>query len=311
MDWREINAADLTECLPLEPRVWGDEIVGREEALRVWKQWTRSLAFNSAVVELKDPQLKERKVAFGASLFIDSEFMDGELKNPQPRLNSRIVANEASGRRVAVPEARFSETGSTKALDVVILTCNYRYDAMSPEQTIEAEMMLPAIFGESHTGYRLNRILVETVSERQRRVHVSGGVWKAVAEFPECERTWLMLTEKEAHSVSGSIAAALFRYEEPVLRLRDTEKQLLAEAMNGETDAELATKMNLSLATIKKRWASLFDRVAEIRPELLPDAESRDWKESRGPQKRHRILAYVREHPEEVRPFRWGRRRPL
>ena len=33
MDWREASAEDLMECLAIEPRVWGDEIVGRERAL--------------------------------------------------------------------------------------------------------------------------------------------------------------------------------------------------------------------------------------------------------------------------------------
>jgi len=75
--------------------------------------------------------------------------------------------------------------------------------------------------------------------------------------------------------------------------------------MNGDTDHELAARMNLSFAAVKKRWASLFDRIAGIRPDLLPNAEHREGQESRGPQKRHRILAYVRSHPEEVRPFRW------
>jgi DNA-binding NarL/FixJ family response regulator len=114
-----------------------------------------------------------------------------------------------------------------------------------------------------------------------------------------------LLTQADALAVSGSVAGPMFDYHEPVLGLRPTEKQLLAEALKGGTDKELAGQLNLSVATVKKRWASLFDRVAETRPELLPDGEPRESVESRGPQKRHRILAYVRAHPEEVRPYRW------
>jgi len=46
------------------------------------------------------------------------------------------------------------------------------------------------------------------------------------------------------------------------------------------------------------------DPLEDVRPGLLPDANQRGFHESRGPQKRHRILAYVRSHPEEIRPFR-------
>jgi hypothetical protein len=52
----------------------------------------------------------------------------------------------------------------------VILSGNYQYSAMNPEQTIQAEMTLPVAFAEAHVGYRLNRILLETVTERQHKV---------------------------------------------------------------------------------------------------------------------------------------------
>ena len=304
MDWREVTVEDLVECLEIEPCLWGDEMVGRKRAMEVWKTLAGSLACNSAVVEIRGSKNKKcRKIGFGFSVFVTPEFADGELESPRPGINNRIVASVAKGEPVVRAEASLCEGSS--ALDLVVMHCNYRYDAMTPEEAIHAEMMLPAAFAEAHIGYRLNRLIVETVSERQRRVHESSGVWRRVKDFPECERTLLMLTQAEAFAVSGSVAGPLFDYQEPVLRLHHAEKQLLAEALKGGTDKELAGKLNLSLPTVKKRWASVFDRVAETRPELLPDGEPRESQESRGPQKRHRILAYVRAHPEEVRPFRW------
>jgi hypothetical protein len=35
MNWREVNEADLIECLNIEPKMWGDGIVGRERTLPV------------------------------------------------------------------------------------------------------------------------------------------------------------------------------------------------------------------------------------------------------------------------------------
>jgi hypothetical protein len=306
MNWREASEADMAECLNIEPRVWGDGNVGRERALPVWQQWTRSLSFNSAVIEAATPHSPNQKIAFGSSVFVTPEFATSELENPRPGLNNRIVASVVAEKSVVLPEkTSFSDTRNRSPLDVVILSCNYLYVAISPEQTIQAEMMLPFTFAQAHVGYHLNRILSETVCEQQYRAHDSSGVWRTVANYPDCGHTLIVLTEKEAFATSGSVAAPLFQYQEPVLHLRDTEKQLLTEALNGETDNELAARMNLSLPSIKKRWASLFDRIADTRPDLLPDADQRGWHESRGPQKRHRILAYVRSHPEELRPFRW------
>lgn len=301
MNWREVCAEDLMECLAIEPRVCGDEIVGRERALEIWKALARSLACNSAVVETGGARRK--KVGFGCSVFVTREFMDRELENPRPGINSRILESVVRGESAVLEESDLC--GSSHGLDVVIMCCNYRYDAMNAEETMQAEMMLPGAFAEAHMGYRLNRILVETVTERQRQVHESAGVWRRVAEYPEPGRAWLLLTQEEALAVSGSVAGPMFDYHEPVLGLRPTEKELLAEALKSGTDKELAAKLNLSLPTVKKRWASLFERIAEVRPELLPDGERRDSQESRGPQKRHKVLAYVRAHPEEVRPYRW------
>lgn len=304
-NWRGVAEADLVECLNIGPRMWGDEIVGREAALRVWKEWVRSHSFNSIVAETGDRHSANRKVAFGGSVFITAEFATEELRNPRPGLTSRIVASVVWGKSVVLPEAALCASGAHNGLDVGILAGDSLHEGMDSEEAIEAEMSLPITFVGAHVGYRLNRILQEAVCSRQCKILESSGVWRMVKEFPDCDGALFMLTEKGARSTSGSVVAPLFRYREPVLHLRDTDKQLLAEAINGETDSELAARLNLSLASIKKRWAGVFDRIAEVRPDLLPDGDGRGWHESRGPQKRHRILAYVRAHPEELRPFRW------
>ena len=37
MYWRAISEADLSKCLEIQPACLGDQIVGRNTALRVWK----------------------------------------------------------------------------------------------------------------------------------------------------------------------------------------------------------------------------------------------------------------------------------
>ena len=303
MDWREALATDLPDCFKVEPRIIGDEIVGHECALRIWRDWTQSFSFNSALVEAATAP--RQVIAFGASLFVAPDFATHELERPQPGLNSRILASVASGRSVVLPKTQLSGSDASDGLDLVALTGTCLYEAMNPQQTTQAEMAMAISFAKLHVGYRLNRIFIETRNSRHRKYLESSGVWRVVAEFPRSGSAFLVLTAKEAFSVSGSVAALLFQYREPVLHLRNSEKELLSKSMNGETDNELAARLNLSLPAIKKRWVSVFDRIAEVRPDLLPDAERRGLQESRGPQKRHRILAYLRSHPEELRPYRW------
>ena len=90
-----------------------------------------------------------------------------------------------------------------------------------------------------------------------------------------------------------------------MLRLSPAEQTLLAAALSVKTDAELSADLGLSIESIKKRWMSIFDRVDEFKPEILSRAD--EDSEGRGPQKRHRVVAYIRSHPEELRPFSWDK----
>jgi hypothetical protein len=56
------------------------------------------------------------------------------------------------------------------------------------------------------------------------------------------------------------------------------------------------------MEAVKKRWRSVFDKIAVKRPDLLPLSAGAEVSGRRGPQKRHMVLAYIREHPEELRP---------
>ena len=74
-------------------------------------------------------------------------------------------------------------------------------------------------------------------------------------------------------------------------------------ALLGRTDAELGHALHTALATAKKRWTSIYDRVASVDPELLlGTAEAVPPEGKRGPEKRRRLLDYLRRHPEELRP---------
>ena len=100
----------------------------------------------------------------------------------------------------------------------------------------------------------------------------------------------------------GSVGNVIFRIQTPQLRLRESDQDLLLAALNGATDAELAAELGITSAAVKARWRSAFARVAMALPSLVDEADDR---EGRGTQKRHRVLAYMRTHPEELRPYDW------
>src|SRR4029078_8196694 len=119
---------------------------------------------------------------------------------------------------------------------------------------------------------------------------------RLVAEFPQSESALAVVTRERALTAPYSAAATIYRYRAPVLRLRPAEQKLLIAALSGKTDAELSADLGLSIEAIKKRWMSVFARIDEFKPEILNDAGLDS--DGRGPQKRHRVAAYIRAHPE-------------
>lgn len=163
--------------------------------------------------------------------------------------------------------------------------------------------LLGTSFVEHFAGYRFNRVLKEAIGQPRIDLARATGTYRVVAEFPETGSALAVATPESVLSAPYSVAASLYRYQKPVLRLRPAEQKVLAAALAGKTDAELSAELGSSIEAVKKRWMSIFDRVDEFKPEILnnPGPES----DSRGPQKRHRVVAYIRTHPEELRPYAW------
>jgi hypothetical protein len=49
-------------------------------------------------------------------------------------------------------------------------------------------------------------------------------------------------------------------------------------------------------------WLSIYDRVGQCAAELLVDGANPGADSKRGKEKRRRLLAYLQDHPEELRP---------
>jgi hypothetical protein len=137
---------------------------------------------------------------------------------------------------------------------------------------------------QGHQGYRLRQALREATDAldvehiRAQRVF---GIITAFEDFHaqnpgsfwNRDRTLGISNRPDAISVPGSVPAILFSYREPILRFQEENQQLLIAALQGQTDVELVQALGLKLPTIKKRWSSVFRRVAEVCPNLLSGSD--------------------------------------
>jgi hypothetical protein len=119
------------------------------------------------------------------------------------------------------------------------------------------------------------------------------------------------ISRELALSRLGTWIGSLFIYEPPHLGFRPSEQRLLLAALRGGRDEDLAHELGLSLSAVKKRWLSIYERVAACDSRIIPIAHSgHDGASERGKEKKQRLLAYLREHPEELVQHRRERRCP-
>lgn len=299
MHWRPFRETDLLFCLKMQPDCLGDAIVGRAQALGAWKALVKHDAFLATVIEAPRVVAGNTIVGCGMGVFVRRSFADAELASPRAGLNARILANGD----VLLTRAEIGAGNAGQGLDFVNLYGTWRDGVMTPEELADVQVLLGVGFAEQFGGYRFHRVLKEAVGEDRIALARATGTYRIVAEFAESKSALAVVTRESAQAAPYSVAASIYRYKAPVLRLRPAEQELLLAAIGGKTDAELSAELGLRVEATKRRWLSVFDRVAQYKPEILSASDAEG--EGRGRQKRHRIVAYVRDHPEELRPYAW------
>jgi hypothetical protein len=286
------------------PRAGGSVVQLEKGLLDPWKVIFHNPFFISAVLE-SEPSIQGRKlIGMGLAVLVASEFADSEIESPSPDIASRVLASIRSQRRVLLTWQDVARANASDGVDVVILHCAWHDHILNPRERHDVQTLLASSLAQVLAGFRIHRILSETTSEPVKQFHHQSIEYRLVAEFPQCGRALYLMNRESGTSAPGSIGNVIFRLHDPMLRLRASDQELLVAALSGATDSELSRMLGVSSSAVKARWRSTFAQIAEVMPDLVTDADSRDV---RGLQKRHRVLGFVRDHPVELRPYHWAR----
>ena len=296
--WRRTTEADLVSCLEVQPAHLGDKLTGPEIAHQVWRKILSHPAMVSAVFECDPPIEGRRIVGFGAAVFVSAEFADSELGSLRPHLNARLIEQVHAGQPPLLTAPEIARGNAGSGLDMVNLCGSLWESILSPEDRAQVQTLLAVSLASLLSGYRMKRIFGQATDAEMQAMLDSNLVCQ-LASFPEVRLATYLATEQVALAQPFSIQRSIFNYRKPLLHLSERERELLWAALEGQTDTELAVSLRLTLPAVKARWRSVFMRFAKMEQSLAPEFFGGG---GRGPQKRHRILAYLREHPEELRP---------
>jgi len=307
--WRRGRLSDLTGCLALLQGRCAYHAATLERLPLLWRKLCQDATLNFAVVEDQTRPQNRRLLAFGASVFVTDAYMARARAGAKPYLTGRTIQAELEGPSPILHHPRTICTVQAKdGLNLLNLHYAEVKDGLDLEAQQQVRFLIFEAFVAQHKGYRVKEILQEIWDDEIPLPYIVNGWGPVRSDYPEfCAsrrpgepRPYLLgLTRQEADAVPGWLAAPIFVWTPPRFGFSPAEQALLAPALGGGTDRDLAHALGLALPTIKSRWRQIYDRVAAVSPELLPDRQEVDGR--RGDEKRRRLTEYLRHHLEELR----------
>jgi len=311
--WRPMRPRDVRECVEivaahpvLAPR-YGRAI---QDLKPVWTGLLGREAFRAIVFEeVRDSSTT--LLGCGVSAFVHDEFMQ-KLKTPplvwaDAELTRRIVA----GASPLLSDKEVREANANGGLNLVVWQGVTRLEAFSRP---EVNLVGVSAFVEQHRGFLLKEVLVQAIIKEQLLASLNGGALFLNSKAcyvdsldidPDealAEPNFYGITRELALSRIGTWIGSIFVYEKPCFNFRPSEQRLLLTALYGGTDEELAHELGISLSAVKKTWRLIYDRASRHLPGFSSNHDGSNGGTDRGKEKKQRLLSYLREHPEELRP---------
>jgi hypothetical protein len=311
--WRAMRAEDVRECVEivathpiLGPR-YGPAIA---ELRAVWLGLLGREAFRAVVFEeVQDPSI--RRTGVGVSAFVSGDYLQRMKTPPFFWVGHDLTMRIAHGESPLLSDKETREANRNGGLNLLCWEGAIRWEYAN---RADAHAALYSAFVEQHRGFLLKEIIGGTVNpENLAGTLRSGGQFlntegKYVdsAESAQHEEFtvphYVGLTREVALSRMGSWMGSLFIHESPRFCFRPSEQRLLLTALRSGTDEKLSDDLGISLSAVKKTWLLIYERVSAHLPGYSSDHEPGQGTNDRGKEKKQRLLAYLREHPEELRP---------
>jgi hypothetical protein len=313
---RQTQVTDLRGCAeaflsdPVQRSRYGP--IGANLA-SAWMAVLRSGSLISVVLEDMEPRMP-RLVGLGVSVFVTDEFLNGCKTPPLFWIGPELTNRVQKGRAPILSPNAIRDANSGAGLNLVVWAVFTRGEGPEEINLVNLEMMQS--FVRDHSGYCIKEMLgPQAPVARHVRYSLDNGllVWNSSggrydrAVKIDLERLVrapfiLGITRELALRNLGTWVTPIFVLRPPLAFFPPSEQRLLQAALRGSTDEELSDELGVSLSFVKKAWRSIYDRAGVRIPELFPYDLPDELEGGRGKEKKQRLLSYVRDHPEELRP---------
>jgi hypothetical protein len=241
--------------------------------------------------------LATRKLCFfGITGFVLPQELQRALAGRASALRQPLLELEASGKPPFLSRRQVAKANTAGNLVLVhLFGCPDTAELDSPRGQ-EIHRMAYEAFAFSHGGYRIKEFWQEAVVPEAATYAESTGAREVRRRDAMGAPVRLFrFTREDAVANPGHPLAYLMKYPAARFGLTESQQRLLELALLDVSDRDAASMLFVSAAAIKKRWRSIYTRVEHAAPALAgPDVNGAD--------QRRRLLSYLRQHLEELRP---------
>lgn len=247
-----------------------------------------------------------RICGYGLSALVEPTIVAAARRSPQPDLVARLLIDAAAGKPCLLNRRDGAHLGRRGTREMLVI--NFAVEAGVDSEAAIA--MLHTAFMEANSGYGLAGLTAEIRPwEKKSEYYKASLRAMGCAESSVDARTGTQLFWLEAGFVQARpfhLLQQLFTNRAPILKLSPALRDVLELACLGYDDIAIATALGIAVDTVRKRWRSIYERVAARAPMILAAGSRRrapaNARRTRGPEKRRAVVEFVRLHLHELRP---------
>lgn len=268
----------------------------REVERSLWNRLWRTARLEGIVMEDLTHEDQPTAVGILVAAVVVPEMHDRLVAADGPDLIPGLANLLESGEFPKMSEETLGIANAAEGTDKVFVWLGYENDVEGAEASTSLRSRVVNAHIDMYVGNRTRRLTIESDDEVTLR-RFRGYGYRPIRVRDG--KTILSVHRDEALQGNDLVSQRLFAYDPPVLGFTAAQRDILLLARQGYTDHEIATALGKSQDSVKKRWAGIYARFSQVFPGRLPISGDG----SRGVEKRRTLLAYLRDRPEELRPY--------
>lgn len=308
LELRDVTVSDLSRLTPLVTPFLCDPL--RLEALRAMWSEIVGLRCGIATIAADLGQEPSTIIHFCFGVFVSDQRVDEYHQCRRPLISRRLLAEWCAGERPFLHMDDIARANASLGLNLVMTHFGgRRSDPRSYIANYESSR-------RAIRGWNLRSFTAEMYSDPPhdnrawgrslgyRVLEYSADVLRA-AGIPQDQAPFVWAANRRDAELNPGYATALLftTFAAPRIAFTPLEQHLLTLALDDATDAVIARAAGFSKSAVKKHFRELYEkaRAAGVFNGVVTAGEPAEA--TRGVELRRHLLTYLREHPEELRPY--------